>query len=223
MSLKKYSFWSIFCYGIVFVSPVVLNYLGVVHTAEDIIFATTIAYTLGAVVLLALYAKQKEPLAIEKAVKKASFIKIIFYGVIGIFIAILLQNLAVYLETLLFGASAPSQNTQDIVKMILANPAFIVATSFAGPIMEELVFRRSILGLIARYSNFWIGALISSILFALAHNDGHLLIYFFIGFFFALLYKSTGRIWTSMITHVGMNSLVIFVQLAVHYGWVPGV
>ncbi|OSP65982.1 hypothetical protein EFP6CTSP_04145 [Enterococcus faecium] len=67
---------------------------------------------------------------------------------------------------------------------------------------------------------FWVGAVISSLLFAFAHNDGHLLIYFFLGFFFSLEYKATGRIWTSMITHVGMNTLVVLVQLAVQKGLV---
>ncbi len=151
---------------------------------------------------------------------KASFPKIIVYGVLGIFVALILQSLAVMLETVLFGESSPSENTQNIVQMILEAPAFILATTIAGPIMEEFVFRRSILGIISRYSNFWVGAVISSLLFAFAHNDGHLLIYFFLGFFFSLEYKVTGRIWTSMITHVGMNTLVIIVQLAVQKGMI---
>ena len=50
--------------------------------------------------------------------------------------------------------------------------------------MEEFVFRRSILGIVEKYTNFWVGAVISSLLFAFAHNDGHLLIYFFLGFSF---------------------------------------
>ncbi len=104
------------------------------------------------------------------------------------------------LESVLFGEATPSENTQNIIQMIMEAPAFILATTVAGPIMEEFVFRRSILGIISRYSNFWVGAVISSLLFAFAHNDGHLLIYFFLGFFFSLEYKATGRIWTSMIT-----------------------
>ncbi|EAC9629211.1 CPBP family intramembrane metalloprotease, partial [Listeria monocytogenes] len=30
----------------------------------------------------------------------------------------------------------------------------------------------------------------------------------------------TGSIWTSMITHVGMNTLVIIIQLLLHYGYI---
>ena len=219
MSLKKYSFLSIFCYGLIFISPLILASIGLVKSTSELITATAVMYILGAVVLAIFYFKQREPLAIESAVKKASVPKIVIYGLVGIFVALLLQSIAVMLESVLFGEATPSENTQNIIQMIMEAPAFILATTIAGPIMEEFVFRRSILGIISRYSNFWVGAVISSLLFAFAHNDGHLLIYFFLGFFFSLEYKATGRIWTSMITHVGMNTLVVLVQLAVQKDW----
>ncbi|EOH55046.1 CAAX amino terminal protease [Enterococcus faecium EnGen0263] len=220
MSLKKYSFLSIFCYGLIFISPLILASIGLVKSTSELITATAVMYILGAVVLAIFYFKQREPLAIESAVKKASVPKIVIYGLVGIFVALILQSIAVMLESVLFGEATPSENTQNIIQMIMEAPAFILATTVAGPIMEEFVFRRSILGIISRYSNFWVGAVISSLLFAFAHNDGHLLIYFFLGFFFSLEYKATGRIWTSMITHVGMNTLVVLVQLAVQQGLV---
>lgn len=220
MSLKKYSFLSIFCYGLIFISPLILASIGLVKSTSELITATAVMYILGAVVLAIFYFKQCEPLAIESAVKKASAPKIVIYGLVGIFVALILQSIAVMLESVLFGEATPSENTQNIIQMIMEAPAFILATTVAGPIMEEFVFRRSILGIISRYSNFWVGAVISSLLFAFAHNDGHLLIYFFLGFFFSLEYKATGRIWTSMITHVGMNTLVVLVQLAVQKGLV---
>lgn len=220
MSLKKYSFLSIFCYGLIFISPLILASIGLVKSTSELITATAVMYILGAVVLAIFYFKQREPLAIESAVKKASAPKIVIYGLVGIFVALILQSIAVMLESVLFGKATPSENTQNIIQMIMEAPAFILATTVAGPIMEEFVFRRSILWIISRYSNFWVGAVISSLLFAFAHNDGHLLIYFFLGFFFSLEYKATGRIWTSMITHVGMNTLVVLVQLAVQKGLV---
>ncbi|XIP51865.1 type II CAAX endopeptidase family protein [Enterococcus faecium] len=220
MSLKKYSFLSIFCYGLIFISPLILASIGLVKSTSELITATAVMYILGAVVLAIFYFKQREPLAIESAVKKASAPKIVIYGLVGIFVALILQSIAVMLESVLFGKATPPENTQNIIQMIMEAPAFILATTVAGPIMEEFVFRRSILGIISRYSNFWVGAVISSLLFAFAHNDGHLLIYFFLGFFFSLEYKATGRIWTSMITHVGMNTLVVLVQLAVQKGLV---
>ncbi|MEY8445470.1 CPBP family intramembrane glutamic endopeptidase [Enterococcus ratti] len=218
MSLKKYSLFSIFCYGLVFLSPLILSTLGIVHTFTGVITATTVTYILGALILTVFYFIQNEPLSIEAAMPKASLTKIILYGVVGIFVALILQAFAVVLETFLFGNSAPSKNTQDIIQTILDTPAFILATTIAGPVMEEFVFRRSLLGIVGKYTNFWIGAIVSSLFFAFAHNDGHLIIYFLLGFFFSLQYKVTGRIWTSMLTHVGMNTLVVIVQMAIQKG-----
>ena len=123
MSLKKYSFLSIFCYGLIFLSPLILSSVGIVHTTTDLITATAIAYILGAIVLAFLYFRQREPLSIEAAVPRSSVPKIILYGLVGIFIALILQSLAVTLETFLFGESAPSENTQNIIQMILEAPS----------------------------------------------------------------------------------------------------
>ena len=166
MSLKKYSFLSIFCYGLIFISPLILASIGLVKSTSELITATAVMYILGAVVLAIFYFKQREPLAIESAVKKASAPKIVIYGLVGIFVALILQSIAVMLESVLFCEATPSENTQNIIQMIMEAPAFILATTVAGPIMEEFVFRRSILGIISRYSNFWVGAVISSLLFA---------------------------------------------------------
>lgn len=86
--------------------------------------------------------------------------------------------------------------------------------------MEEFVFRRALVGIIGKYTNVWIGVGISAMAFAFAHNDGHLLVYLFLGLFFSGLYAYTGSIWTSMITHVGMNSLVVVIQLLVYKGYI---
>ena len=84
MSLKKYSFLSIFCYGLIFISPLILASIGLVKSTSELITATAVMYILGAVVLAIFYFKQREPLAIESAVKKASVPKIVIYGLVGL-------------------------------------------------------------------------------------------------------------------------------------------
>ena len=119
MSLKKYSFLSIFCYGLIFISPLILASIGLVTSTSELITATAVMYILGAVVLAIFYFKQREPLAIESAVKKASAPKIVIYGLVGIFVALILQSIAVMLESVLFGEATPSENTQNIIQMIM--------------------------------------------------------------------------------------------------------
>lgn len=135
-------------------------------------------------------------------------------GIVGIPASLLLQMVLLQIEQRFLGQSLSSQNTQNIVQLIMNNMIFILATTFAGPIMEEFVFRRAIFGALEKRFGFFFPALLSSALFAFAHNDGHYLLYAGLGFLFCGMYRYSGRIWTSMITHVGMNLLVILTQLA---------
>lgn len=212
MSLTKYSLATILCYGIVFFSPLLFT------NPSQTILATTIGYILGAAIMIYLYFKQNDPLSFEG--NHTSTSHIIIYGLVGIIVAVMLQNVAAYAESF-FGEVAPSQNTQNIIQIIIQRPVFALAAMVGGPIMEEFVFRRALVGIIAKYSNVWIGVGVSSVLFAFAHADNHLLVYILLGLFFSGLYAYTGKIWTSMITHVGMNSLVIIVQLILYYGNIP--
>lgn len=205
MTLNRYSLLTIFCYGLAFFIPAFFA------DPNQAVLATTLSYLIGAVVMILLYVYQKEPLKIEK--NTASKLSILIWGIVGIFIALILQNIAANIEGL-FGELQPSQNTQNIITIILQRPIFAVAVMIGGPIMEEFVFRRALFGILAKYSNYWIGLILSSLAFAFAHNDGHLLVYFFLGSFFLWLYTHTGKIWTSIITHVGMNTLVVIVQIA---------
>ena len=129
----------------------------------------------------------------------------------------LIQGVTFAIEVAITGEQATSQNTQAIVAVILANPLFILATTIGGPIMEEFVFRYAFIHLIQPFTNFWIAATVSSAIFH-SHMPMVTFCLFLYGIFFALLYKQTGKIWTSIIAHCGMNTIVIIVQLLLHNG-----
>lgn len=65
----------------------------------------------------------------------------------------------------------------------------------------------------------WIGVVVSAFAFALAYNDGYILVYLFLGLFSQVFMGIQVSIWTSMITHVGMNTLVIIIQVLVQSGY----
>lgn len=203
MSTKKYSVLTILFYAAAFFSPAFLP-------ATNQVFATMIAYLLGAAVLIILYLQQNEWLSFER--KESNWLKVIAFGLGGIFVAIFLQNIVLQIEQL-FGQEVASENTQNIIQIVLQQPLFAIAVMIGGPIMEEFVFRRAITGFLEKYLNVWLAISISSFLFALIHQDGHLLLYFALGFFFSLLYYNTGKIWTSILAHVGMNTLVVIVNI----------
>lgn len=210
MSEKKYSFITIFTYGLVLFSPVIFQSV-LQTTSSQIIQLTTLAYFLGAILMI-FYRVKSQSFEIET--RQKNILITILLGVVGIPASLILQMIILQIEQQFLGQSVASQNTQNIVDLIMNNMIFILATTIAGPIMEEFVFRRAIFGSLEKRFGFFLPALLSSVLFAFAHNDGHYLLYAGLGFLFCGMYRYSGRIWTSMITHVGMNLLVILTQLA---------
>ncbi|MGH1646489.1 type II CAAX endopeptidase family protein [Enterococcus gilvus] len=212
MNEKKYSFITIFTYGLVLFSPLIFQRVLQANSSQ-LIQLTTLAYFLGAA-LMVVYRFKSNIFGLE-GTRKSVLISILI-GILGVPASLLLQMVILQIEQRILGQSIASQNTQNIVQLIMNNMIFILATTIAGPIMEEFVFRRAIFGSLEKRFGFFLPALLSSVLFAFAHNDGHYLLYAGLGFLFCGMYRYSGRIWTSMITHVGMNLLVILTQLALH-------
>ena len=206
MSYKKYTFLTLFIYFIAFIAP------SFAFTLQQSLMILTVSYIVGAFALIRLYQNQTTLLPFEE--EKMAKGRIWILGLVGIFLAIILQNVAMNIE-IFFGGSLESENTNEILALVMQQPLVMLAVAIGGPIMEELVFRRAILGAVTRKTNVWIGVVISSLLFALIHQDGHLLLYSSRGAFFSLQYVITGSIWTSIITHVGMNTLVVLANILV--------
>lgn len=139
------------------------------------------------------------------------------WAVSGLILLFIVQAVAGMIEYMLFGEARHSQNTQQILDLTKKSPYVILVVSIVGPIIEEIIFRKIIFGTLARKTNFLIGALVSSLLFALAHMDMHILVYMSVGFTLAFLYNKTGRIWVSMFAHAGMNTVVVLSTLLPYF------
>lgn len=143
---------------------------------------------------------------------KASIGSSILWTIGGIFLALFAQTVAANIEYML-GIDAGSENTQQILRVIESVPIFILVSSVIGPILEEIVFRKIIFGSLYKRFNFVISALISSLIFALAHQEPeHIILYSAIGLTFAYLYVKTKRIIVPILTHVAMNTMVVLIQ-----------
>ncbi len=137
----------------------------------------------------------------------------IFWSIFGIFLAFFAQSLAVLIEQQL-GITPGSDNTQEILSIIKQVPLMIIVSSIIGPILEEIIFRKIIFGSLYKRFNFVISALISSVIFGLAHMElAHLLLYSAMGLTFAFLYVKTKRILVPIFAHVSMNTFVAVVQI----------
>jgi uncharacterized protein len=134
------------------------------------------------------------------------------WAIAGVFLALMAQSIAASIENML-GIEMGSENTQEIIKLIENFPIVILVSSIIGPILEEIVFRKIIFGSLHKKMNFFFAALISSVIFALAHFEPeHVILYSAMGFTFAFLYVKTKRIIVPIIAHVTMNTMVVLLQ-----------
>ncbi|MGE7187248.1 CPBP family intramembrane glutamic endopeptidase [Peribacillus sp. NPDC006672] len=181
--------------------------LQVKSAAYWIVFSFLVALSL---VLLLMRKDMKEKMDRSTS---ASIPTSILWAFAGVFLALFAQSIAGYIEQML-GVKTESENTQQLISLIYQVPIVIFVTSVIGPILEEIIFRKIIFGSLHKRFNFFISALLSSVIFGLAHGElEHLLLYSAMGFTFAFLYAQTGRILVSISAHIAMNTLVIIFQV----------
>ncbi len=136
----------------------------------------------------------------------------ILWAIVGIFMAFLAQSIAIQVEYAL-GIQMGSENTQMIIGIIEKVPLSMLVAAIIGPILEEIVFRKIIFGVLYEKMHFFFAALISSVIFALAHFEPeHVILYSAMGFTFAFLYVRTKRILVPIFAHVTMNTTVVLMQ-----------
>jgi uncharacterized protein len=112
------------------------------------------------------------------------------------------------------------QHPQDIVQLFknLHDPASIaIFAAFAAifaPIAEETLFRIFFFNLGLRYGGFWGGAILSGVLFGIAHGDPYAALPLALGgMVLCGVYYWSRNAYASMISHALFNSLSIVVLL----------
>ncbi|MBO0478432.1 CPBP family intramembrane metalloprotease [Vagococcus fluvialis] len=210
MSINKNTLWTVFAYACVLMSPVFFSKLPFIPNTM-LANLTAVMYILGAIILTVINLKTNKSNTLSE--KKDDYGLIVSLGLIAIVGSYFLQMIVVLIEVFVFKMPIESENTQNIAAIIRNLPFFMLAVMIGGPIMEEFVFRFSIINFLNQKLNIWVSAIISSFLFAAIHNDGHYLRYGSLGFLFFLVYKKTGSLLTAIIAHAGMNSFVVILQL----------
>ncbi|WP_282155912.1 CPBP family intramembrane glutamic endopeptidase [Cytobacillus gottheilii] len=170
-----------------------------------------ISFSLALIIILFLLRKDMK---VERSLsEQSSVVKSIAWAIGGVFLALIAQSIAANIEYMI-GIEMGSENTQQIMSIIETSSIVIIVVSIIGPILEEIIFRKIIFGSLHKRFNFFISALLSSVIFAAAHTEiEHLLLYSAMGFTFAFLYVKTKRILVPIFAHVAMNSLVVVMQL----------
>lgn len=182
--------------------------------AEMLALPTWLVFSFSITLIIVLFLLRKEMAnaRVYRNDQAASPLASFFWAFGGVFLALFAQGFAARIEQQM-GIEVGSENTQIILQIIDAFPIVVIVTSIIGPILEEIVFRKIIFGSLYKRFNFFISALISSVIFSVAHNElEHTLLYAAMGFTFAFLYVKTKRIIVPIIAHVAMNTFVVLVQ-----------
>ncbi|QOY37815.1 lysostaphin resistance A-like protein [Anaerobacillus isosaccharinicus] len=173
---------------------------------------TLFSFSIGFIIILLFLRQDMSDRHLNR--DRSSKSEAIVWSIAGIFMAFMAQYFAVLIEISVFGIEPGSENTEMIVELAKATPALILVVAVIGPILEEIIFRMIIFGSLYKRFNFWIAAIISSVIFAAVHMDfEHILVYTFMGVVFAFLYVKTKRIIVPIIAHVALNSFVMLVQV----------
>ena len=133
----------------------------------------------------------------------------------GVASAVVLVNMGSALVSALTHTGEHSQQTAQIF-MTLHVPwkigLFAFFAAIFAPFVEETVFRLFAFNVGLRYGGFWVGAIVSSILFGLAHADLYnALPLALVGIVLCGVYYTTRNAYASVIAHGTFNLLTLVV------------
>lgn len=193
--------------GLQFIGQAWLNYL-----------AYSVLFILG---ILAYQKKLVEQFHIIFAHKK-TFLKTLSLYMVLLFILTLVFNfLAMWLKSSL-GLSLQGQNNANIQKSLAESPFLVLIFGcFIGPFVEELFFRRILLGTFFAQLPSFVGLVLTTLLFATLHMHSFSLAewltaisYIGAGLVFSLLYlKKDKNIWYPLVLH-SCNNLIAFIIMS---------
>ncbi|HET7657018.1 MAG TPA: CPBP family intramembrane glutamic endopeptidase, partial [Bacillales bacterium] len=170
-------------------------------------------FSFSAALIIILILLRKDMRESRNATGRAPVDQSILWAVLGILLALGAQVVSSMIESAL-GVNHASQNTEIITEITRKMPIFILIAAIIGPILEEVVFRKIIFGSLNKRFDFAIAAVVSSLIFGLAHREiPFLLSYTSMGFVFAFLYAKTKRILVPIVAHASMNTFVVLIQV----------
>lgn len=195
------------------ITSLVLEMIGFeTHHSQGFAGVTWLVISFSLTLVIVLMLLRNEMVNTNEVRNGASLGRSILWSITGVFLALFAQAFAANIERLI-GIDVGSENTQQILRIIESFPIMIVVSSVIGPILEEIVFRKIIFGAFYKRFNFFLSALLSSVIFSFAHMEPeHTLLYSAMGFTFAYLYVKTNRILVPIVAHVSMNTFVVLVQ-----------
>jgi membrane protease YdiL (CAAX protease family) len=183
--------------------------------------AMVLVSTGGAALLLYFWRRRATPAELacsrQAAQRRSTWINVVLVGTGTFLLSALITQLGQSL-----GISANPSNLALIKAVLVTHPVFLSLFAVVlAPAYEELLFRRVLFGRLWAAGWPWLGAVLSSLAFALAHElpgaNGNTplatlllwTIYAGMGLAFAWLYRRTGTLWAPIAAHMLNNGLAL--------------
>jgi uncharacterized protein len=190
---------------------------GVVPVVPAIVFQLILEGTAVIAILVALPRLSK--FSLRQLGFKPMGISEIGLGIVGaIAMIVIVEGGATLLETLMH-----QKHEQDVVQLfrqVRGQPFtlwfFTIFAVVLAPFMEETIFRTFFFNLGLRYGGYWVGAILSGILFGAAHADVFVFLPLMLGgMLLSYIYYRSGNAFVSMISHGIFNGATILAILFV--------
>lgn len=180
---------------------------------NNFLYPLLTALNLGGAVTLAWLASHfKYSNQVEKTKKHLFWYQNLIWIGGGTLLTLFFQKILLWFETVFLSQPVISQNTSQLMAVAAKYPYYLIMIVLTEPIIEELIFRKVLFGNFTYWFKPWQTALFSSLLFSLAHGDGHYLTYATIGLILCLVYSKTGKVSASMASHILMNLIVLLLN-----------
>ena len=194
----------------------------------------SLVWELVLVVLFVFWLKKKEMLYIfKKSSKKSRF----FYLVVGLVATYFVRQLVDAFQIQYHYLVDNKYIFQDLLSILYSNgqPTFLSTvlsfslTVVVAPISEELIDRGYFMNTFFSQSKYYLDVILSALIFGLSHlvlshcDPISLIIYSFVGLFFALVYRWTKNLKITILCHSFFNFLIyakpiwIFVYNYIYY------
>ena len=107
-------------------------------------------------------------------------------------------------------------NLTDLFVGLSHNPLGIISLAFLGPLLEEVLFRGAIQGLLMRYfGRPWPAIIVAALVFGVFHMNPVQIVYAtLLGIVFGWIYYCTGSLMSVIVGHVLNNSLAVITTAA---------
>lgn len=178
-------------------------------------FALALVNALGAMLLVGYYLRRYGKSWAEVGWRRVDLLKAAGYMLAAFILFVLLIGPLLQLVALLDPNFQPNQPQENDFLQAAGNHKVLafLALVVLPPIVEETVFRGFIFPAIAKRWGFWVGAIISSILFGFAHLQANVSIYTFVlGVLLCYLYVRLKSIWPGIGLHM-LNNYLAYVAL----------